>query len=420
MITSRLTTAVTALTRYTKTDMKYFLGQSSWLLCGQLAIFISSLTLVWFFANHIEPADYGLYKYVLSLAVIATTLSLTGYGVAVAKAISEGYAVDLLKILKIRFRYGFLGTMLFMSIGTYYWYHGNMLLCTIIVASALAIPFYETLSDYQFVLQGHRDFKRQALTRTFQRCLLVIGIVGVILVTHNIIYVTLAFFVMSIISQGSALFYTLHLYPPTNDTKTPYQTIRTYANHLSIQNIFSMTVSQIDKVLLFKLLGPATFAGYFFAIAIPQEIYGFIGNLSSVAFPKLANRTSPEFKRSFLKKVTLLSIILIIPVVGYSLAAPTLFSWLFPRYVDMVFVSQLFVGTILFSPLFFCVQYFYATGHTRASWALNTLSPLLYLTSLLILTPLFGLMGVVAATYLRYSSDLVISLFFLSHHHQKQ
>lgn len=398
--------------RYTKTDMVYLVGQSGWLLIGQGAVFVSSFLLAWVFANHVEPSDYGLYKYVLSIATIASITTVTGLGTAIARAVSQGHQVSLPKLLRIRILFGLIGSAGMLGLALYYLSVDNTLLASLFAVTSIWIPFYETLSDYQFVLQGKKDFRTQTFLRILQRLLLTSLVIGTIYLSQSILLITGVFFAASTLSQYLALRYTLTKYPVVDDVNTPYTDIISYGKRLSVQNIFFIGVSQLDKILMFKFLGPTQLATYFFAIAIPQELSGVLANVNSVAFPKLVDKESPEFKHALLKKIALFTSLLLIPIGAYIVVAPYLFTWFFPVYTDAILISQLFVGTILFIPMSLIWHYFYATDNKPALWCGTFVGPSVLIIGILALVPHFGLIGAVLANYLRGLVDLGTGLYF--------
>ena len=405
--------------KITKTDMVYLVGQSGWLIFGQSIALISSLGLAWVFANYVEPSDYGIYRYVLTVATIASITTLTGFGIAVARAISQGHQVDLKKILRIKIKFGLIGTIGVLGVACYYLWLDNILLATLFAITAIWIPFFDSLSDYQFVLQGKKHFKLQTVIKIIQRTVITLMVIAAVLLTKNIITITFVYFLATTLSHYLAYRYTQKKYFKDNDERTPYQTIITYAKQVSIQNIFFIGSAQLDKILLFKLLGPAQLAVYLFAVAIPNEIQGVLGNINSVAFPKLVDRDSRDFKMALLKKISLFTLILFIPVVLYWLAAPYIFKILFPVYMDSIFISQLFVGTILFIPASLIWHYFYATEHKTALWYGTILGPSTLISGILIFVPLYGLIGAVIAVYARAIIDLTSGLYFFLRENRK-
>lgn len=398
--------------RYTKTDMTYLVGQGGWLLIGQGAIFVSSLLLAWVFANFVSPSDYGLYKFVVAIATIATITSLTGLGTAIARTAAQGHEINLSKLLKIQVRFGLIGSLGLFALATYYIFKENTLLASLFAVAAIWVPFYESLGGYQYLLQGKKAFKLQTYLRLIQRLILSISLVLVIFYTKNIVLITLAYFALLTLSQYMVYKYATKKYPAHDDSNTPYSNIVAYGKHLSFQNVFFIGAAQLDKILMFKFLGPTQLAIYFFAIALPNEIQGVLGNINSVAFPKLVDQTSRAFKFALLKKIGLFTALLTIPALGYIFMAPYLFNWLFPVYTDAIYLSQLYIGTILFIPASLLWHYFYATEDKAALWFGTFMGPGILILGIIVFVPLYGLLGAIIATYVRSIIDLVSGLYF--------
>ncbi len=406
--------------QYTKTDMVYLVGQSGWLFVGQGAIFLSALLLAWVFANYVEPSDYGLYKFVLSVATIATLTSLAGFGIAISRGTTQGFEVNLNKLVKIQIRYGVLGAVLLFVFALYYLHKDNTLLATLFAVTAVWVPFFESFGNYQFLLQGKKDFKTQTYLRISQRLLLSLTVVSVILLTNNIVLITLSYFTILTLTQLLVYLYTVKKYPGTKDENTPYDSIISYGKKVSFQNIFYVGANQLDKILLFKFLGPTQLAIYFFATALPNEIQGVVGNINAVAFPKLVDKSSPEFKWALVKKMALSTLVLAVPAGAYIVAAPYIFTFLFPVYMDSILISQLYIGTILFIPANLFWLYFYATEHQKALWYGTFIVPTSLIVGIVLFVPTMGLLGAVLATYLRGVIEFSLGLFFFLHAPKKE
>lgn len=398
--------------RYTKTDMVYLVGKSGWLILGQVIIFISTILLVWVFANYVDPAEYGLYKFVLSTATIAAITSLTGFSISIAKNVALGFEVSLNKILKVQITYGLLGAAGLLVISYYYLLQDNSLLASLFAIAAIWVPFYEPLSNYQYLLQGKKEFKLQIILRIIQRFILSAGLITIILFVENIAVITFAYFLLLTTSNLLAYLYTINTYPVLNDENTPYSRLISYGKNITMQNVFFVGVGQLDKILLFKFLGPVQLAAYYFATAVPNEIQGVLGNINAVAFPKLVDKNSKEFKHALIRKIGLFSALLIVVVFAYIVSAPILFKLLFPVYAEYVFISQLFIGTILFTPFSLLWSYFYAIENKKATWFGTILGPSVFITGIIVLVPLYGLVGAVAALYIRNVLDLATGLYF--------
>jgi O-antigen/teichoic acid export membrane protein len=148
------------------------------------------------------------------------------------------------------------------------------------------------------------------------------------------------------------------------------------------------------------------------ATAIPNELNAAVGHVSKLALPKLSTRTKAEMQQSLLRKVGIYFIAMVCLALSYIWAAPYLFTWFLPQYLDSIFFSQVAALLILAAPLGLLTQYFYATKHTRALYTMHTAEPFVLLTGYAILIPLYGVIGVIIASLLRFVFLTCALLYF--------
>ena len=398
--------------KYAKTDMVYLVGQSGWLFFGQISIFLLTLLTTWVFANFLEKANYGEYKFVLSIVALASLTTLTGMSSAIARSVAKGEQVSLKRVFIGKLSYGSLGFLFLLAASLYYWLNENLLLSTLFLIASIWIPFMEPLGDYQYILQGKKDFRRQTVYRVLQRAALTFGILLAILLTKNVVIIVSIYLLAITFTNYFAFRRTMHTYPVPHDKTHEFKLMFNYGRKLSVMNIFLVAANHVDKILLFYFVGAAQLAVYFFAISLPQEIQGVLGNVNSVAFPKLVQTSTSSFRLALLKKVALYILLLIVPVTLYVLAAPYIFLLIFPAYVDAVFFSQLFAWTILFTPFSLFSHYFLAQEKKKPLYISSFILPTLFILTLLILLPKYGIIGVILSVYIRLSLDAVVVLYF--------
>lgn len=155
-------------------------------------------------------------------------------------------------------------------------------------------------------------------------------------------------------------------------------------------------MSQLDNILVFHFLGATELALYSFATAMPTRL-GILKNIANAAFPKYAEKSNEDMRTSILRKLTLGLLVLAVMALLYFFLAPVLFNLFFPRYVDAVPYSQVYVFVILtaFSTLF--TTMLTAQGHVRRLYIYNILSPLIILCSQLVGILGWGLWGLIYA-----------------------
>ena len=396
--------------KYTKTDMVYLVGQSSWLIAGQGLIFVFSFVLAWLFANFLEPAVYGTYKFALTVATLASITSLTGMGTAVSRAVASGEYVDFSRIMRLKITAGTIGALAVFALSIYYLYQDNTELSLLYAILAIWIPFFDSFGDFQFILQGRQKFSQHTQYRIIQRLVVTLCTAASILLSGDLIVVTISYF--SSLTLVSLFLWKSAAQQDTSQTPADFADIKNFGLKLSAMNVLHIGANHVDKLLIYHFVGPAQLAAYFFAVALPGEINGMLSHFSTVAFPRLVGKDSYNFKIALLKKICLYTLLLLIPVVIYIGIAPWLFAFLFPAYTDAVFITQLFAGTLLFTPFSLLTHYFLASKNARALAILAIATPATQFVTMVILIPLLGVLGAVLAIYARLTVDTLINFWF--------
>lgn len=140
--------------------------------------------------------------------------------------------------------------------------------------------------------------------------------------------------------------------------------------------------------------------------------------LTTLAFPKFAERDFHETKRGLTGKMWKMLLLMVAIVIVYITAAPTLFALFFPQYLDSVLYSQIFALTLLFFPQKFIGTLFQAQEKTKALYITNTIVPISRIVFLVILIPLYGIPGALAAELLMRTVNLFLTAYLYTRHHE--
>lgn len=388
---SRIISVIKWSERYTNTDMLYLVKGGSWLTLGQLVTFISSLILVWVLANFIPKADYGIYKYIISIFTLLSISTLSGMGTSISRSVAKGKDGGVKKAIITKIKWGLLGLIGSIGVAAYYVMKGNIDFAIIFIVISILIPFGETFADYQQYLQGRKDFKNLAKYRVLQRLIISTLVISSVFLTKNI-YIIVFIYLLSFSLLNILMFYLSIRKYRINDI--PDEETINYGYHLSVMGVLRLTANQIDKILLFYYLGPIALASYYFAVAIPQEMSSLFSQINSLAFPKFSERKDYDGK-NLLKKIFKMSLILIIPVAIYILTSPLLFNLFFSEYTNVVKYSQVFSLNMILIPFMLINTMFSAQGNTKILYITNIIEPVILISLFIILIPIFGIWGVI-------------------------
>jgi len=379
--------------KYTKTDMVYLAHGGFWLFLKTFVGAAIAFGLSVAFANLLSPTTYGEYKYIFSIFGLLAITTLTGMGPATTRSVAQGYEGTPSAILKTKIQWGLIGSAASVGIAIYYVARGNLELAGAFAIVALFLPFVDSLTIYNSVLTGKKLFKISTLYEIVVQILSAGVIVTTLFLTNNLLIILVAYFVSYTLIRFFVFRFVVVRHA-TNTNTDPATT--TYGKHLSAMGVLSAISEAVDTILLWQFIGPAQIAVYAFAKGIPVQISAALQRITTLAFPKFAQR---DFKiiRSTIGHKMLIMLAVMIGIVGvYVFATPYIFAIFFPTYTEAVIYSQFFALSLLFFPQKFIGIAFQAHAHTKALYIANTIAPVIRIIIALALIPFFGIAGAIA------------------------
>jgi O-antigen/teichoic acid export membrane protein len=397
--------------KYFKTDMIYLARGGFWLTLGQVISSASSFLLAIAFANLLPKETYGTYKYVLSIAGILAIPTLSGMGIAVTQAVARGYEGSLIPALKTKIRWGLFGGLASLILSGYYFYQGNTTLTISFLISAAFLPLMDSFGIYDAFLQGRKLFDISAKYGIISQIIAVIILITTLFFTKNLFFILFVYF----FSWTSLRFFffklTLKKFLPNQ--KQDSGTI-SYGKHLSLIRIIGTIDYQIDRVLIFHYLGAQEVAIYSIAIAPPEQIKSLLKNIGALVFPKLAQKSKEEIRKTIFKKFFTFFIFLIPLTIIYVLFTPFLYKIFFPHYLTSSYYSQIFVLTILFLPFYFLGTIVLQSQKKQAElYQLKISISLIEIILLFIFIHFYGLMGAILVKIISRFIESVFSLWLI-------
>ncbi len=387
--------------KYTKTDMVYLTKGGYWLTIEKIVSSISAFLLAIAFANLFPAEIYGSYKYILSIISVITILTLPGTGNAVIQAVARGKEGSFLTAFKAKIKWGTLASIGSLGVAGYYWINNNLILAISLLIAAIFLPFMDSFNIYNSFLSGKKLFDISAKFQIISQIIYIFSIITTLFLTRNIFIVLLVYFFSLTISRLIFFKITFRKFKPNqkHDSK-----IISYAKHLSLLNVFNVLAEQLDKILIFHYFGAAQVAIYYFAIAIPVQIKSPLKYIGRLGYPKFAQRSLLEIKKSIWRKIFLFGLLRIFIVIIYILTAPFIFNLFFPAYKDAVIYSQVFSLSLMVPT---GILSYALTAHKKVKelYILKITSSLVLITTLFIGVIYYGIWGAVSAR--------IIYLFFV-------
>ncbi len=320
--------------------MVYLARGGFWNILSQILVSASTFLLAVAFAHLVSKEAYGQYKFILSLASILGTFTLTGLGTAVFQSVSQGYEGTLRDAFWKNIQWSALFFLLALGASIYYFVHGNQTLGIAMLIIGSFSPVLSSTNLYNAYLGAKKDFRRSAIYFNIIGNLVPsLCIFGAILLTQKPLLLVLVYFASNTLIGIILYIRILHIYKPNKQVD---KEVLSYSKHLSFLGILGALADNADQILVFHYIGAAELAVYNFAIAIPQQFKGPLKGLAGLMFPKFVERDDRDIRHGMKNKMVLLFLFAIIMMVAYIFAAPYIYHFFFPKYSDSIFYSQLF------------------------------------------------------------------------------
>lgn len=375
-------------------DLSYFIGGGFWLLVSMVITAIGGIFLSVLFARFLTKEVFGQYSFLMSILGFAALAALPGMVQVVTQAAAENKDGVFKRAIFVTAKWSGLGALILVLVSAYFYFNNQQNLSLAIFLSALAFPVSAAGSLFNAFLIGKKRFRLVALYGTLAQ-------LASITATAFALWKFPTLVAVALFSAWSTAIINVVLTLLTEKYKTNEEQdakLIRLGFHLSISQIFTIGADYLDRLLIPVLLGFTNNATYAFAILIPMQIHGFLKVFTTLGQPKVAELSSKNLKRGFIVKSLELEIVVGAIVFAYILAAPTIFKVLYPAYVgEAVVLSQIFSLSLLYFPGNILSLLFIRERHAKAVHQTNVIYGFATVISLVILVPVFGLMGAVLA-----------------------
>lgn len=395
--------------KYTGTDNIYLAKYGSYLTAGEIISVLASFLLSIAFAKFLPKEAYGQYSYILAIVDILAIASLSGMNNAIIRGVAMGTEGVLKKGYRTKFKWSLLGSFASIVIAIYFWLRGNIVFAISFLIIAIFLPLFKSGDIYQSYLSGKKLFGIKTNYNILIQILSTIFLVLTLLLTTNLVILILVYFLSYSLLRNLFLFLAIKKYPPNkiDDSKTI-----SYGKHLSLIDIINTVAQRADQILLFHFMGPVQLAIYSFATLPIGHLRAPLQAIQEIALPKLSARTKDEIKKTLPKKLLKSIIFILAIIIIYVIFAPYFYKIFYPQYTDSIFYSLLYSLTLLVFPVSMMELSLLAQKMTKELYKIKIILPIIQLTLLAILTPLYGIIGVIIAQLIYQIFHFLIVYFF--------
>lgn len=404
-IKEKLNPLIQKLNKLTKVDVVYLAKGGFWINSTSAVSSIVSLILSILFARYVPKDIFGIYKYIISIASIAAAFSLTGMNVAVMKAVAQGHDGIFKKSIIEQLKWSWIQLLFMWSFSAYYFYQGNSTYGTTFLAISILSILSCVTNTYNAVLYGKKDFKTSAIYGiTASGFNLFLMALIIFYQSTSVFLLVSTYYAATAAANAYFCFKTYRRYK-MNEQKEFLASDITYGKHVSVMGAISTLAAQLDNVLVYHLLGPASLATYSFATVIPERIRVSFSFISAIAFPKIAKNKQSDLNNNLNNKVIQLIFTGLVISLFYALIAPFLFHWLFPQYNSSIVYSQVFSISLVAIALNISNTALLAKEKQKHLYFVNTIIPIIKIVLTVLGIWFFGIWGAIIS---RIASQIIL------------
>lgn len=395
------------LEKYTGTDMVYLAKGGIWWTGGRFLTSLCGLSILVAFGRFTSKEIFGAYQYILSMAAIFSIFSLPGIDTALIRTVAKGNEQMFFSCFKEKMKWGTIGSLLSLLVALWYFFQKNLQLAISFLIVAIFLPFINSFLLYFSFWQGKKRFDIQNKYFVLHNFLGAFLTIFSILVTKNLIWILLGYFFGFTLAE--AIFFKLTT-KKISDGKKENETIP-FGRHLTVMGAVATVSAHIDKIIIWKLLGPASVAIFSFAerpVLRAQELIP----ISALALPKLSQKNIREIKKAVFKKFLKLFYLASFLVFLYLLFSPYFYKIFFPSYLDSIPYTQILSLILFFTPFSLLGASFLAEVRKKELYLLSFLVPTFKILLFFVLIPFFGIWGAVYSVIASQIFGGLLTLYF--------
>ncbi len=395
--------------KYAKTDMVHFFSANFWLNASRFISIGTGMLLTIAFANLLSPETFGTYKYVIAAAGLVASFSMSGLSTAIMRAVAQGKFNIIPGAVRSAALWSLPASIASFGISIYYFAQGNSELGYAFLFIAVNNVLSGGIGVTKGVWYAAGEFKVATISGLPKIIVPFVVIFLTIVFTKSVVFILLAYFFSNLALSIGGYWFMLWWFKVKASKEGLPETLK-YGKQMTALGFFQLVSGQIDQLLLFHFVGAAPLAVYALAQGPVREIQNLLNNFLTVLFPKIASKTEEEVHKMLPARILQMIIVSTALAIIYIIAAPFLFTYLFPKYLPAIFVSQVLAVTTIFQSKNIIDTFFITHGQVWNRSRIILISQAMEFALFLVLIPFFGLWGAVWATVI---SEVFAALTYL-------
>ncbi|HDQ16603.1 MAG TPA: hypothetical protein ENN31_00595 [Candidatus Vogelbacteria bacterium] len=393
--------------KWAKTDMVYLAHGGFWMMFGRIGIFLISFAKMYFFGKYFTQEQYGVYTYLISMMTLLTIFSLPEVNTALVKAIALNRDGSLKIAVREKFKWALIGSFLALVVAVWYFINFNNYLGLAFILISILMPAVVVFPVYLVFWHGKKNFRALNLYELLGAFLAALVSIPVLIITGDPL-LTLG----SLLLAEGLIYYIFYRFTlkQTQNNEIDEDFI-SFGKNLTVMNALVYFANELDKIIVWKMLGPIPLAIYTFALLPINKIKTALP-IYHLALPKLGEKDIVDMKEGIISKFYKLLLAMIPLVLIIYFSAPYLYKFVFPQYLDSVSYFQMLSLLLLFLPFTLFHTALVVSLRKKELYIIRLISPFTKILLTIILVPMWHIWGVVLALLLSSLLSNILNFYY--------
>ncbi|OKH87452.1 lipopolysaccharide biosynthesis protein [Thalassospira sp. TSL5-1] len=394
-------------------SLAYHFGKQAPVLVGRkIAELVCGMATFAILARELSPENFAIYTLILGLISFVRLTSLPGIGNALAQSFARGHKGDFRRAVLLSAKTSLLGMLALAAAAWWHMHTGDNTMAAGLLAASIGFPLYSGFLYWRNTLVGDEKYWRLLFFDGASFTLRTITVSACAFTFPQYIFPTIliALLAPGLVNIFATLWQTRQI--PKSSTREP-NALR-YGVKVSMYEIPSLAVQQLDRIALFYFISPEALAVYSVAVRIPQLLQAMIGEAIAVLGPVFARRENYDqslHRFTFIITATLLFGCFLFSLIAIPYILPLLSG---PKYNDSIFYAQILttgIATGTIGQIYF--RYVKSKLDSKAFLQITLSQAAIDGPTILLLTFYFGIKGAVAAFILKGATISLITGFIV-------
>jgi len=380
-------------------DVRYFIKGGFWLSLPFLVNNLLGILRSILFARLLTKDVYGQFGFVNDTIGTLAFLTLPGLGSALVETVARGNHGAILDAAHARIRWSLLLSLGTLGFGFYYLWDGQPTIALALWVGGILQPMAATFGLIQSYYTGRKHFDKVSYLNIGQSLSNTGTIILMLLLDKGLVWLIAANYGSNLIFYG--FFYYLTISHLKDEPRDP--DVIPYGRSLTWADLILSLSNSLDGFILGITAGFTDVAVYRVAAALPKGVKSPIQSLRPLVMPKIAEKPDKQIYTSRVRKQLLLLVLLNLLFVGiFMVLMPFLLPMIYGEtYREAVLYAQLLMLSLSFGwPDSFFLAALQARKQTHAIARGNLVFGILLIGTMILLTPVMGIMGIVVSRLL--------------------